>query len=168
MWFSVQNGGCTVMSWAQLLRWSVPFSFASWASILFGKTIIIYICKMLPSSNYMQWWKDSTQQKDYSKFSAREPKHWNLWLTAVSVVSVTHSNILWAFPFTSNAWCRLCCNQSQSGDQQPRKSSFRVPTYSESRLSDMDPDASATAPKRSICSVIIRSQLAAHATNPAS
>ncbi len=59
------------------------------------------LCKMLPSSNYMQWWKDSTQQKDYSKFSAREPKHWNLWLTAVSVVSMTHSNILWAFPFTS-------------------------------------------------------------------
>ncbi len=115
VWFSVQNGGCTVMSWAQLLLWSVLLSFASWASILFGKTIIFYICKMLPSSNYMQWWKDSTQQKDYSKFSAREPKHWNLWLTAVSVVSMTHSNILWAFPFTSNAWCRLCCNQSQSG-----------------------------------------------------
>lgn len=32
------------------------------------------------------------------------------------------------------------------GDQQPRRSPFRVPTYSESRLSDMDPDASAKAP----------------------
>lgn len=54
------------------------------------------------------------------------------------------------------------------GDQQPRRSPFRVPTYSESRLSDMDPDASATAPKLSICSAIIKSQLAAHATKPAS
>lgn len=51
--------------------------------------IIFYVRKMLTSSNCMQWWKDS-QQKDYSKFSAREQKHWNLWLTAVNVVSVTH------------------------------------------------------------------------------
>ncbi len=27
----------TVMSWAQLLRWSVLLSFAFWASILFGR-----------------------------------------------------------------------------------------------------------------------------------
>ncbi len=37
---SVQNGGGTVMSWAQLLLWSVLLSFASWASILFEFTLL--------------------------------------------------------------------------------------------------------------------------------
>ncbi len=45
--FSVQNVSATVMSWAQLLQWTVRLSFASWASIIFA--IIPLNCKVIIS-----------------------------------------------------------------------------------------------------------------------